>query len=93
MWLEMAVVALAEPISPELALVCPELRERALALLPDPRPFRPAEPAADAQPEPLPPLAVGLVVYVAARATATAVEGALLAAFIVALALLLPALA
>ena len=26
----------AEPISPELALVCPELRSRALAALPDP---------------------------------------------------------
>src|SRR5206468_3364142 len=31
-----AMSALAEPISPELALVCPELRERALAALADP---------------------------------------------------------
>jgi hypothetical protein len=28
-------VAVVEPISPELALVCPELRKRALASLPD----------------------------------------------------------
>lgn len=29
-------MGLADPISPELALVCPELRERALAQLPPP---------------------------------------------------------
>ncbi|MDP9231366.1 MAG: hypothetical protein M3O73_01225 [Actinomycetota bacterium] len=40
---------LDEPLSPELALVCPELAERARQLLPDPSwlaPFMRAEPSA-----------------------------------------------
>ena len=42
---------MVEPVSPELALVCPELRRRALTALPDLDPdalFRPARPAPQA---------------------------------------------
>ena len=52
---------LDEPLSPELALVCPELADRARQLLPDPSwvaPFMRAEPSA--QVEPLQMLALAL---------------------------------
>jgi len=35
----LAPMSIDEPLSPELALVCPELAERARALLPDPGSF------------------------------------------------------
>ena len=41
-------LSIDEPLSPELALVCPELAERARRLLPEPgwlEPIRPIEPA------------------------------------------------
>jgi hypothetical protein len=44
---------LDEPLSPELALVCPELADRARQLLPDPSwvaPFMRAEPSAQGEP-------------------------------------------
>jgi hypothetical protein len=44
---------LDEPLSPELALVCPELADRARQLLPDPScvaPFMRAEPSAQVEP-------------------------------------------
>lgn len=54
-------VAVAQPVSPELVLVCPELRERALELLPaiDPDALfavepRPARPVVVEQQEPRP---------------------------------------
>ena len=45
--------AVAHPISPELVLVCPELRERALTLLPsvDPDELFAVEPRATAAPQ------------------------------------------
>jgi hypothetical protein len=36
---EVSSLQLSEPLSPELALVCPELAERARQLLPDPGSF------------------------------------------------------
>jgi hypothetical protein len=48
-----------EPLSPELVLVCPELREYALAMLPT---FAWHAPAAETRvpPKPMPQLAIGL---------------------------------
>ena len=52
---------LGEPLSPELALVCPELAEKARRLLPEPRSFAPAAMShASARPAALQVLALGL---------------------------------
>jgi hypothetical protein len=40
----------AELISPELALVCPDVRARAIAALPSPQPWFPNRPDANAEP-------------------------------------------
>jgi hypothetical protein len=40
----------AELISPELALVCPDVRARAIAVLPSPQPWFPKPPDANAEP-------------------------------------------
>jgi hypothetical protein len=72
----------AEPISPELVLVCPELRKRVLAGLPEP--VVPPAPR-----EALAPLPVRIGVYLALRTAETAAEGAVFAAVVTALVLAL----
>jgi len=90
-------VAAAQPLSPELVLVCPELRERALAQLPprdpdalfavDPRLIRPPaerpRPVADQPPAPRPRPHPPLPVAVAAYATEALLFGAVRGAALV----------
>ena len=87
-------LAVAHPITPELALVCPELRERALALLPpldpdalfdvDPNPAAPTvEPprllvVQPRTPPPRPPLPVAVAAYATEALLLGAVRGAAL---------------
>jgi hypothetical protein len=71
----------AEPISPELVLVCPELREQVLA---QPETVVPPAPS-----ELLAPLPVRIGVYLALRTAETAAEGAVFAAVVTALVLVL----
>jgi hypothetical protein len=87
-------LAVAHPISPELALVCPELRERALALLPpldpdalfdvEPRPARPTMTpprllvVKPPAPRPRPPLPVAVAAYATEALLFGAVRGAAL---------------
>jgi hypothetical protein len=75
----------AEPISPELVLVCPELRERVLGRLPEPAPPRAAAVPLDA----LAPFPIRVCVYFAVRTAVTLTEGAFFAAGIAALVLVL----
>ncbi len=72
-------VAVTEPISPELALVCPELRRRALELLPDldPDALFVVEPAPARERSPLP-------LALAAYTTEALLVGALRAAAVTA---------
>lgn len=95
-------LAAAQPISPELVLVCPELREQALTLLPavDPdelfavereaprgRPERPR--LVLVEPPPRAPLPVALAAYVTEALVLGALRGVLLIAAIAAVAFLL----
>ena len=97
----MGLVA-AQPISPELVLVCPELREHALRLLPaldpdelfaverEPLPTRPERPRLVlVQPQPRAPLPVALAAYVTEALVLGAVRGTLLVAAIAVVAFLL----
>ena len=95
--------AAAHPISPELVLVCPELRQHALTLLPalDPNrlfevELRPSPPPAPPRPhlvlveaEPVPPRPVALLAYVTEALVLGALRGAALIAVIAAVAFLL----
>lgn len=96
--------AAAYPISPELVLVCPELRERALTLLPALDPDRLFEVAPGASPsppapprpllvlvetEPVPPRPVALLAYATEALVLGALRGAALIAVIAAVAFLL----
>jgi hypothetical protein len=90
-----------EPISPELALVCPELRAAAIEALPDrdlDRVFRVEQPpslpeyrlmtsfeAADQADEWVAPLPVAILAYAASSATRMALEGAAFLAVVVGL--------
>ncbi|MEO5576074.1 MAG: hypothetical protein ABIR67_10500 [Gaiellaceae bacterium] len=90
------------PISPELALVCPELRERALALLPtldpdalfevSPRRIRPVRERPELvciEREPRAPLPVAAAAYATEALVLGALRGAALTTVIAALAFLL----
>jgi len=88
----------SEPaISPELALVCPELRERWRASLPSIdadelfRVVRPARPAAVAvaSPEPPVPILIAVAAYAATSIVVSAVRGAVTAGVVAALTLIL----
>jgi hypothetical protein len=94
--------AVAHPISPELVLVCPELREHALTLLPavDPDELFAVEPRRPAQvlerprlvlvePERRAPLPVALAAYLTEALFLGALRGAALTAVIVVLAFVL----
>lgn len=98
----MAPLAAVQPISPELALVCPELREQALRLLPalDPDELFEVErePSLEAperprlvlvEPQPRTPLPVALAAYVTEALVLGAVRGTLLVAAIAVVAFLL----
>ena len=88
-------IAVAQPISPELVLVCPELREQALRLLPTVDPDRlfavepPPAPVPRARPtlvlveqEPTAPLPVAFAAYVTEALVLGAIRGAALIALI-----------
>jgi hypothetical protein len=84
---------MAEPLSPELVLVSPDLRERALGSLPDLDPDalfvippRPAPPPAEMRPERLP---VALAAYTAEAVVWGALRGVAMFAVIAATAFLL----
>lgn len=96
-------LAAAQPISPELVLVCPELREQALTLLPavDPDELFAVEREAPrgrperrprlvlVEPPPRAPLPVALAAYVTEALVLGALRGVLLIAAIAAVAFLL----
>jgi hypothetical protein len=95
-------VAVAHPISPELVLVCPELREHALTLLPavDPDELFTVEPRPPAQIHERPrlvlveqerraPLPVALAAYMTEALFLGAIRGAALTAAIAVIAFLL----
>ena len=89
--------AVAQPISPELVLVSPDLRERALASLPVPDPDALFRVVPHLQPRlaivppapPRPPLPVAVAAYVAEALLLGAVRGAAMVAAIAAAAFVL----
>ena len=83
--------AVAHSISPELALVCPELREHALTLLPtvDPDELFAVAPRAAVATERRPRFLVALAVYVTGAVFVGALRATALTAVIVAAAFLL----
>ena len=86
---------LDEPISPELALVCPELRAKALLLLPPPPSWELQsreeidrecqEVSAETETADRSGVLLGVLVYTAARVAAVALQGAAVAGVLVVL--------